>query len=292
MKKLTTFTIFIFINVFSYYCKANSELAEEIESWIDESEGVAWVSNITPIILEDGEEAFLAMAIFPEKERNFEAGYVLARPDLKKAIILENYGGDGYYHDIVSIPSNGASILIISSSGSGGGIMHGKQYIVTFKGWEEKVLHSTEIFNNFGFCGAPLGNEGDCEEPYGVLYDGDCVVRCQGKDVFLNILEGTQNVVKIAKTTVTYDDEKEKITSEILSFHSPPIPESISESPISIQNQSCNMASYDMASGELYVPHLRANLIDSVKDYSVYLLQSDPEVMVFDLDFSRLISLK
>jgi hypothetical protein len=178
--------------------------ATQIVKWIDKSAGKVELSNITQIKLENGEDAYLASAEFPDQGRNFGAGYVLARPSLKKAMVVQDYGGQ--FNKVTIVRNYGTSVLIIGSAGSGQGSSEQSLYVVTFNGWKAKVMHTANMSNNFGNCG----------------YEED--KPCKGNDVFLNPIEESRaNTVSIVETVVDRegkdpDNLKSSVASKILSF--------------------------------------------------------------------------
>lgn len=130
--------------------------AVQIIKWIDKSVGKVELSNITQIKLENGEEAYLASAEFPDQGRNFSAGYVLARPALNKAMVLEDFGGLTNKISIVS--DYGTTVLIIGNAVSGQGYSDEALHVLTFDGWKAKVMHTAKMSNNFGACGYDASN--------------------------------------------------------------------------------------------------------------------------------------
>ena len=181
-----------------------SPSAVQISKWIDTTVGKVELSNITQIKLENGEEAYLASAEFPDHGRNFWAGYVLARPALKRAMVLEGFGGQ--FNKISIVRGYGTTVLVLGSAGSGQGYFEQALHVVTFNGWKARVAHSAKMSNNFGVCGYDMGNS------------------CKGNEVFLNPLDtGRANTVSIVETIVNQEGkDQESLTStvgaKILSF--------------------------------------------------------------------------
>lgn len=197
---------------------ALADPATDIISWLDAASLKAAsdsatkndieLSNITPIKLINGEDAYLAS--IGEKGGGFTIGYVLARPSSNKAIVLERYGyRDG--NDIVNL-GNGdkGSVLIIQSQGGGTGSFNKQLSIVKFDGWNVKALHSSD---------SGYSEMGDCDNEPKPKPD-----MCDRHDTFLNKLVSsnpdTTNAV-FAETKVIYDfkAKKPKVTgTKILSF--------------------------------------------------------------------------
>jgi hypothetical protein len=181
--------------------------AAEIISWLTNNEkGQVNLSNITPIKLSGGaagEDAYLASAEFPEQGNNFHAGYVLARPALKQAMILDGFGG--FYNEIKNVGDyETGSFLIIGGGSFGQGYSGATLSVVKIDGWQVKTLHSAEESDNLGACG----------------FDGKL---CETEQVFFEPLESNGNKILITETTVISkgkDSEhlKSKTTSRILSF--------------------------------------------------------------------------
>jgi hypothetical protein len=202
------------------YAAANIS-AIEIANWVDDKSlhdafdgakrGDVIISNITPIKLTDGENAYLASASMND---GWTIGYVLARPKLKKAKVLKGYGRrDGNHIVNVGRYDNG-SVLIIDAYGWGTGVYRASSAIVKFDGWGVSVLHSADSGYEMAM---PTCGPDSCADDPGV---------CDSKnDVFLNRLDyagpDANNVVSFVETSVTYDCKLKQSTvtsAEVLSF--------------------------------------------------------------------------
>jgi hypothetical protein len=197
---------------------ALADPAADIISWLDAASLKAAydsatkndvvVSEITPIKLTNGEDAYLASASMKD---DTPLGYVLARPSEKKAILLENYngGGDDESNDIVNLGSGDkGSVLIILSGGGGTGVYNKKLSIVKFDGWKVSVLHSSD---------SGYEENADCDKDFQAG-------MCERHDTFLNKLVSSNpdaSKVVFVETKVVYDfkAKKPKVTgAKILSF--------------------------------------------------------------------------
>lgn len=160
--------------------------ADNILRWLIEPAGNTIVQKIEPITLKGGEEAYLASVEFPDKGRNFGAGYILARPKFKQSILLRDFGGQ--INTVTQVASYATgSLLIIGSAGSGQGQMKVDQFVVYFDSWKAKVVFKVQSYNNFGNCGA------------------DYISPCEGVDTFINPLSiGNSKETFAAITQVNY----------------------------------------------------------------------------------------
>jgi len=143
--------------------QAAAPTAEQIVQWLPEDQ-VTEVEEIHPLTLKGGEQAYLASVNFPDAGRNFWAGYVLARPALKEARVLEEFGGQ--YNGVTP---GGGPLALIGSAGSGQGTSEATYSVVVFEGWAAKRLYSISESDNSGNCG----------------YDGR---PCEGSQVFLHFV--------------------------------------------------------------------------------------------------------
>jgi len=213
MKFIQTMTLLLTLLLPINYALADP--ATDIISWLDAASLKAAfdsatkndveLTNITPIKLTNGEDAYLASANMKDWGT---IGYVLSRPSEKKAVILENYGQrDG--NDIVNLGNyDNGSVLIIQLQGGGTGV-YGKQLsIVKFDSWKVNVLHSSDS----GYT-----ENADCDnEPNPDM--------CERYDTFLNKLVSSNpdaSKVVFVETKVVYDfkAKKPKVTgAKILSF--------------------------------------------------------------------------
>ena len=194
---------------------ALADTATDIISWLDAASLKAAfdsatknnvvLSNITPIKLTNGEDAYLASANMKDWGT---IGYVLSRPSEKKAVILENYGQrDG--NDIVNLGNyDNGSVLIIQLQGGGSGVYNKQLSVVKFDGWKVNVLHSSD---------SGYSENADCDnEPNPDM--------CERHDTFLNKLVSSNpdaSKVVFVETKVVYDfkAKKPKVTgAKILSF--------------------------------------------------------------------------
>jgi hypothetical protein len=199
---------------------ALADTSTDIISWLDATSLKAaydsatksnvTLSNITPIKLTNGADAYLASASVDGSK----IGYVLASPDSNKAIVLERYGqgNEEDANDIINLGnSDKGSILMIRSGGGGSGSYNRQVSIVKFDGWNVNVLHSSD-------SGSSEIND-SCSTEAKPNPD-----FCEKHDTFLNKLVSsnpdTANVL-FAETKVVYDyaAKKPKVTgTKILSF--------------------------------------------------------------------------
>ena len=216
MKFIQTMTLLLTLLLPINYALADP--ATDIISWLDEASLKAVyasatkndvvVSEITPIKLTNGEDAYLTSASMKD---DTPLGYVLARPSEKKAIVLENYngGGDDESSNIVNLGnSDKGSVLIIRSSGGGTGVYNKQLSIVKFDGWKVNVLHSSA---------SGYEENGDCDKDFQAG-------MCDRHDTFLNKLVSSNpdaSKAVFVETKVVYDfkAKKPKVTgAKILSF--------------------------------------------------------------------------
>lgn len=99
------------------------------------------------IKLANGEQALLSSVQFAEAGRNFWGGYILTRPDLKKSLILEKFGGQANEFKVLS-NAHPMTLLQLSAAGSGQGDIDQTDYIVGFKGWVAQVLYEADNFSH------------------------------------------------------------------------------------------------------------------------------------------------
>ncbi|MEO3959912.1 hypothetical protein [Chromobacterium piscinae] len=99
-------------------------------------------------------------------------GYVLARPALGKAIVLDGFGGQSSDVTVLSHDGGKGYMVILGSSISGQGNFDATYSVVLFDGWKPRMLFKAEEGNNFGDC----GDEGKV---------------CEGRQVFQNPLAVT-----------------------------------------------------------------------------------------------------
>lgn len=205
--KASTIAALVLCSILSPFALSAQPSAESIVRWLTEPAGKTIVQKIEPITLKGGEEAYLASVEFPDQGRNFWAGYILARPKLKKSILLQDFGGQINTVTQVATFSTG-SLVIIGSAGSGQGQMNIDQSVVYFDGWKAKMLFKAESYNNFGSCGPDIG-------------------RCEGVDVFINPLNaGDSKKALLAVTQVKYTGTESNAlkTMATVKIHTLPAP--------------------------------------------------------------------
>ncbi|MBX9297255.1 hypothetical protein ACFFU8_21320 [Chromobacterium piscinae] len=112
-------------------------------------------------------------------------GYVLARPALGKAIVLDGFGGQSSDVTVLSHDGGKGYMVILGSSISGQGNFDATYSVVLFDGWKPRMLFKAEEGNNFGDC----GDEGKV---------------CEGRQVFQNPLAGPGGQPQLAVTAVRY----------------------------------------------------------------------------------------
>jgi hypothetical protein len=160
--------------------RAAAPSAEQIIRWLP-ADQVVEVQQIHPLTLIDGEQAYLASVSFPDAGRNFWAGYVLARPALNAAQVLEGYGGQ--YNGVTL---SGELPVIIGGAGSGQGVVEASYSAVVFDGWQPLELYRVEESDNSGNCG----------------YDDKL---CEGSRVFLNFVHvGGSDSLRLSVTEVSF----------------------------------------------------------------------------------------
>lgn len=181
------------------FVSAAEPSANQIIQWLIKPEnlGTIKIEKVNPIKLKSGEQAYLASAEFPDAARNFWAGYILARPNQKKAILLNGFGGQ--YNAVTYL--KGDSHVIIGSAGSGQGNSSTSYSVVTFEGWNVKNLYSiTENRSSY------------CED------DGKI---CEENEVFLNVATPpSSEKVHLSVTNIVYrykstNANDPKITSSV-----------------------------------------------------------------------------
>lgn len=121
---------------------------DQIRNWLPSVPGLE-VSNITPVRLIGGEDAFLCSAMFPDEGRNSMFGAVVVRPKIKKAVRINEIG---YEFQVVDIDRDGISEVLTEVTGSGQGTMIGYKYILHLSGDEVVVLRKQQINDNSGCC--------------------------------------------------------------------------------------------------------------------------------------------
>lgn len=182
--------------------------AGTILGWVSEPLGKTDVKAVTPIVLKGGEKAYIASVEFPEQGRNFWGGYILARPKLKKAILLKNFGGQANEVTTVSDFPSGSHV-IIGSGGSGQGVVMRDSFVVYFDGWQAKILHKASSYSNFGTCGEDIGG------------------ACEATDSFINVLQTDSSTkAQVVITQVNYfgpnaESLKVSATAKVLTFKAP-----------------------------------------------------------------------
>jgi hypothetical protein len=217
MKLIQTTTLLLTLLLPINYALADTET--DIINWLDAASLKATfdsatksnvaLSNITPIKLTNGENAYLASASIKD-EIPRPIGYVLAIPVAKKAVVLERYmPTEENSSDIVNLGnSDKGSVLMIRSGGGGTGSYNKQVSIVKFDNWNVSVLHSSD---------SGVSEMGDCDNEPKPNPD-----MCDRHDTFLNKLGSADaNQVLFAETKVQYDfkTKKPKVTAtKILSF--------------------------------------------------------------------------
>jgi hypothetical protein len=122
------------------------------------------IEKTQAIKLANGEQALLSSVQFAEAGRNFWGGYILTRPDLKKSLILEKFGGQANEFKVLS-NAHPMTLLQLSAAGSGQGDVDQTDYIVGFKGWVAQVLYEADSFSHgFGRYTAVDDPQQQCEE--------------------------------------------------------------------------------------------------------------------------------
>ncbi|MEN2425150.1 hypothetical protein [Chromobacterium vaccinii] len=183
------------------FCCAAAQAAEpskaQIVRWLGDV-GKVELGEIYPLALKGGEKAYLASAEFPDQGRNFMQGYVLARPALGKAIVLDGFSGLSADVTMLSHDGSKGYMAILGSSSSGQGNFDATYSVVLFDGWKPRTLFKAEEGNNFGDC-------------------GDEAKPCEGSQVFLNPLAGPGGQPQLAVTTVRYSGPDEKRTKASVS---------------------------------------------------------------------------
>ena len=179
MTRFAFTTVFV-ATLLSSTVQAATPTAEQIVQWLPEDQ-VVEVEEIHPLTLKGGEQAYLVSVSFPDAGRNFWAGYVLARPALNDAQVLEGFGGQ--YNGVTL---GGGPLAIIGSSGSGQGTSEATYALVAFDGWQARELYSVSESDNSGNCG----------------YDDK---PCEGNQVFLHFVHvGGADSLRLSVTDVSY----------------------------------------------------------------------------------------
>lgn len=109
------------------------------------------IGQTEEIHLQSGEVAYLSAVEYNNAGRNFSHGYILTRPDLKKAMHLTDFAGQSANIDVLS-RNRKATLLQLSSSGSGQGTVVSGETILRFDGWTPKIFYRSESYDDFGYA--------------------------------------------------------------------------------------------------------------------------------------------
>ena len=119
------------------------------------------VKEVVPIALRGGEHAYIAAVDFDMTRtgRLYWRGYLMVRPSLNEARVLNGFGGQ--YNEIQSVDkrSRRQSSVIIGSAASGQGIFMSSYSVVTFDDWKAESLYTVEESSNSGWCGEDTGRD-------------------------------------------------------------------------------------------------------------------------------------
>lgn len=191
----------------SYACAP----APRILRWLGPNAKGICLSGVTPVTLTGGESAYLASASNTDAGSESWEGYVLARPSLEKAVVIQGKAGTGklggQYNKIrVIYRSNGGTVLILGSASGSQGVFDDTRSIVVFDGWKPEFLYTAKMHTNMGVCGANVG-------------------ECIGNTIFLNPLAtyADPHGIAVVETNVTYsgsntDHLSYKVASRLLTF--------------------------------------------------------------------------
>lgn len=154
MKRVFKFlSVILVISVLPTAAQALAPSNMEISQWI-ENEDVdkrnIQIEKVYPVILVDGEEAYLAAVRYANAGVHLWGGYILVRPKRAAARVLEGFGGQTNKVVPFGEPS---SIVVISEVASGGGTSERSHSVVAFDGWNVKTLYAVEDAENSGDCG-------------------------------------------------------------------------------------------------------------------------------------------
>lgn len=137
---------------------------KSIMQWLGNKSTGVKIVDTKKITLENGESAILGSVESPDGTRNSWATYVLARPSIKKAILLENYGGQTNSIKVLNQNTlEGPSIIVVGNAESGQGISYIKHSVISIDGWNAIELYTVEDYDNLGNCGPEAYSERECE---------------------------------------------------------------------------------------------------------------------------------
>jgi hypothetical protein len=123
--------------------------ADEVIQWWNKKERIG-INRTVPIILTNGEKAFLSEVEFKQRGRNFMSGGLITRPLLKKTKDIDILGSD---FEVMDLDGDGISEIISTQTASGQGTEWYCKTIIHLDGWKPVVLKSREYGNNLGDCG-------------------------------------------------------------------------------------------------------------------------------------------
>lgn len=140
---------------------------KSIMQWLGNKSTGVKIVDTKKITLENGESAILGSVESPEGTRNSWATYVLARPSVKKAILLENYGGQTNSIKVLNQDTlEGPSIIVVGNAESGQGHSYKKHSVISIDGWNPIELYTVEDYNNLGDCGDYSERECEASETF------------------------------------------------------------------------------------------------------------------------------
>lgn len=120
------------------------------------------------VTLYSGETAYVSAVSFENAARNFWAGYILTRPNLKQSKILE-FGGQSNTFAIHPIylkdKKRGMDLVEFESAGSGQGAVESSKNMTYIQNWTAKTLHEVNAGSYEGRFNDALGDV-DCRSGY------------------------------------------------------------------------------------------------------------------------------
>ena len=176
-------TIFVTLACLAANCFSADITEREILKWLTDKSTETKIVKIEPIRLENREIAYLASAEYPKQGNNFWCGYILARPSLKIAKKLEEYGGQFNDVKVFRDPIDSSpSLIIIGSAGTGQGHFDTTQYVVSIRDFNVVEHYSVYDESNIGDCGKEY-DRGTCNTSETILnFSNDL---SNGKDISL-----------------------------------------------------------------------------------------------------------
>ncbi|OUY05950.1 hypothetical protein [Acinetobacter populi] len=141
------------------------------------------IDRTEEIVLMSGEKAYISGIEFANAGRNFWAGYILTRPNLKQSHLLE-FGGQSNTFVVHQVIVNGKPVNLVEfeSAGSGQGTIEQSRTLTYFKNWQPVTIAEAESYYSPGQFDVKQG-------------DSDCKTGANDTGI-LNVLEQQSMVLK------------------------------------------------------------------------------------------------